>query len=71
MTMKKAAKSGAAKGKRTLVLRKETLADLSAKDAQAERIGGAGGTNKPTRWDQNHNETLVRARAARNVRANA
>jgi hypothetical protein len=65
MTMKKAAKP------KKPILKKETLADLSAKDAQADRIGGQGGGNRPTRWDQNHNETLVRARAARNVRANS
>ena len=40
MTMKKATKSGAAKGKKKLALKKETLADLSAKDSPAEQVRG-------------------------------
>jgi hypothetical protein len=49
MTMKKVAKSGTAKGMKKLTLKKETLADLSAKDVSAEQIrGGATSIKHPT-----------------------
>ncbi len=43
MTMKRAAKAGAAKAKRKLTLKKETLRDLSAREKQADQIKGATG----------------------------
>ena len=70
MTMKKAGsmKPGTGKGKlKKLALKKETLGDLSAREAQAELVRGQ--TLKFGTEPRNHNETLVRATPARNARA--
>ncbi len=62
MTKKSAVKKSTTAGKTKLALKKETLADLSVKDATAGQVRGqstrlaGGGTN--------HNESLVRDASA-------